>query len=268
MEAVLEALKSHGYSLLFVAVLLDQFGVPLPSIPMLLGAGAFVGMGFMNGFVVLGLVMAASLIADLVWYELGRRKGKAILGVLCRVSLEPETCIRSTEGVFERYGVRCLLFAKFVPGLYTVTPPLAGMTGLSISRFALWDSGGILAYAGVYLGLGYALRNQLDWLLDKVESYGASVFQLMVLVLVVHLAVKWVRRRQFIGRLRTARISPEELKVMMDQGVEMIVADLRRASDLRHDPWVIPGALVIAIDELQDRHGELPRDRDIVLYCT
>lgn len=268
MEAVLEALRSHGYSLLFAAVLLDQLGIPLPSIPMLLGAGAFVGMGSMNPLAVLGLVMLASLLADLVWYELGRRKGRAILGLLCRVSLEPDTCVRSTESVFERWGVRCLLFAKFVPGLYTITPPMAGMIGLSRTRFALWDGGGILIWASAYLSLGYALRHQLDWLLDTVESYGASVFQLLILVLVAHLALKWIHRRQFIGRLRTARISPEDLKALIDEGAEPIIADLRRASDLSFSPWVIPGALAITIEELQNRHQEIPRDREVVLYCT
>lgn len=268
MEAVLEALRDHGYSLLFVAVLLDQLGIPLPSLPMLLAAGAFVGMGTMNGLAVLLIVMTASLLADLVWHELGRRKGRAILGLLCRVSLEPDTCVRSTESVFERYGVRCLLFAKFVPGLYTITPPMAGMVGLSALRFALWDTAGILIYASAYLGLGYALRHQLDWLLDTVQSYGASVLQLLLLVVVGHLALKWIHRRQFIARLRTARISPEELKSLIDDGAEPIIADLRRAADLRYSPWVIPGAIAITIEELQSRHEELPRDREVVLYCT
>lgn len=258
----------NGYSMLFAAVLLDQLGLPLPSIPILLAAGALVGLGHMSALPVFLVVLLAALIGDLLWYELGRRTGGAVLGFLCRVSLEPETCVRTTENVFERYGVRCLLFAKFIPGLYTVTPPVAGMVGLPLRRFILWDIAGITIWASVYAGLGGALSHQLEWLLKKVESWGTSLFQFVVLVLALHLLYKFIGRQQFMSRLRTARIMPEELKRMMDRGEQVMIADLRHSSELVRDPHTIPGALVIAIDELQERHHELPRDREIVLYCT
>jgi membrane protein DedA with SNARE-associated domain len=268
MEDALNALMEHGYSMLFGAVLLDQLGVPLPSIPILLAAGALVGLGHMSALPVLLVVWMASLLGDLVWYELGRRKGGPVLGFLCRVSLEPETCVRTTEGVFERYGVRCLLFAKFIPGLYTVTPPVAGMVGLPLRKFVLWDSAGIAIWAGVYAGLGAVLSHQLEWLLAQVESWGASLLQVVLLVVVLHLLAKFVHRQQFLRRLRTARITPEELIKKIEGGEQILIADLRHSLDLAQNPFTIPGALVIAIDELQDRHQELPRDRDIVLYCT
>ena len=176
--------------------------------------------------------------------------------------------MRTTEGVFDRYGVRCLLFAKFVPGLYTVTPPVAGMVGLRLRKFVVYDSLGIAIWAGFYTGLGYALRHQLEWLLTTVEAWGASLVQILLLVLVLHLAYKFVVRQQFLRRLRTARISPEELKQNIDDGIEVLIADLRHSSDVLRNPFVIPGALQISIDDLEARHSELPRDREIILYCT
>jgi membrane protein DedA with SNARE-associated domain len=268
VEDALKTLMENGYSMLFAAVLLDQLGLPLPSIPILLAAGALVGLGHMSALPVFLVVLVAALLGDLFWYELGRRKGASVLGFLCRVSLEPETCIRTTEGVFDRYGVRCLLFAKFVPGLYTVTPPVAGMVGLPLRRFLLWDTAGIAIWAGVYAGLGGLMHHQLEWLLAKVESWGTSLLQLVLLLLVVHLALKFFYRQQFMARLRTARITPQELKQKLDSGEQVLIADLRHSSDLLRHPRTLPGALVLAIDELQERHNELPRDRDIILYCT
>lgn len=258
----------NGYPLLFGAVLLDQMGIPLPSIPILLAAGSLIGLGHMNLLAAFLTIWLACLAGDLFWYELGRRKGQKVLGFLCRVALEPETCVQTTENVFEKHGVRCLLFAKFVPGLYTVTPPVAGMVGLPLRRFILWDSAGIAIWAGVYVGLGAMLSHQLDWLLDKVQAWGTSVGQVVLLTIAAHLLYKFVRRQQFIRRLRMARLTPAELKLMIDGGEPMMIADLRNSYDIARDPFVIPGALLIAIEDLQNRHEELPRDRDIILYCT
>lgn len=268
MNDALEILKDHGYSAIFLSVLLDQLGVPLPSLPILLAAGALVGLGYLSAIPVLLLVILASLLGDLLWYELGRRKGSSILKFLCRVSLEPETCIKSTEDVFDRYGVSCLLFAKFVPGLYTVTPPVAGLVGLPLRRFVLFDSLGILIWASVYCGLGLALSHQLEWLLLKVEAWGASLLQVVVFVILAHIVYKMVTRYLFIRQLRTARISPEELKQMMDGGLDVLIADLRHSHDLHSNPFTLPGAIAFAIEQLENRHHELPRDKDIILYCT
>jgi len=264
----LEALRTNGYPLLFLAVLLDQFGLPLPSIPILLAAGALVGLGHLSLGPVVVIILVAALLGDLLWYELGRRKGISILKFLCRVSLEPESCVRSTEGVFEKYGVHCLLFAKFIPGLYTVTPPVAGIVGLRLKRFLLFDAMGILIWSGVYVGLGAAMRYQLEWLLLKVETWGSSLAQFVVLVVVAHVLYKFIGRQRFLRQLRTARISAEELYQMLESGTEILIADLRHSSDLAQNPSVIPGAHVLSIDHLEHRHAELPRDREIVLYCT
>jgi membrane protein DedA with SNARE-associated domain len=268
VNEAIEALRANGYPLLFLAVLLDQLGLPLPSIPILLAAGALVGLGHLGLGPALLIILLAALLGDLLWYELGRRKGATILKFLCRVSLEPDSCVRATEGVFEKYGVRCLLFAKFVPGLYTVTPPVAGIVGLKLRRFILFDTLGILIWAGVYVGLGALMSHQLEWLLMKVEAWGTSMVQVVVFLIAAHVLYKFIARQRFLRQLRTARITPEELKQMLDDGTEVMIADLRHSSELAQNPFVIPGALVLSIDHLEHRHSELPRDREIILYCT
>lgn len=268
MEQALELLKENGYWALFATVLIEQLGVPLPSVPLLLAAGALIGLGVLAPLPVFLLILVACLIGDLLWYELGRRKGASILKFLCRVSLEPETCIRTTEGVFDRYGVKCLLFAKFVPGLYTVTPPVAGMVGLKVRRFVLFDTLGILIWAGAYVGLGAVMRHQLEWLLFRIEAWGASLLQVILLAVGVNLLYKLVLRQRFLRQLRTARITPEELKKLMDEGNQVMIADLRHSSEIKREPLIIPGARVVTIDNLDATHHQLPRGQEIVLYCS
>lgn len=268
MDSALELLKESGYLALFFTVLLDQLGVPLPSLPLLMAAGALVGLGHLSALPVLGVVVLASLLGDLFWYELGRRRGASILKFLCKVSLEPDSCVRTTEGIFDRYGDRCLIVAKFIPGLYTVTPPVAGLVGLPLGRFVLYDTLGIMLWVGVYGGLGFALSDQLEWLLLQVERFGGTFFQVILGILAVHLISKFYWRQRFLHKLRTARITAQELKSKMDGGEEVWVADLRHPLDFEHNPVRVPGALRMTVDEIEHRHQEIPRDRDIILYCT
>lgn len=267
MEA-LEVLKQQGYPLLFGTVLLDQLGVPFPTIPILLAAGALVGLGHLSAVPVFGLAFSAALLADLVWYALGRWRGQKMLSLLCQLSMEPDTCVLKTQNVFVRYGERCLLVAKFLPGLSTVTPPVAGLVRLPLARFAAWDSLGISLYLLVYFGLGAALRNQLEWLLEKIQAFGATLVQVALGVLLVHLSYKFINRTLFLRRVAAAGITPEELQEMMAAGQPVFIADLRAAHERQSDPRTLPGAMVISMEELPQRHAELPRDRDLVLFCS
>ena len=268
MQATLDLLRAHGYAALFVAVLLEQLGLPLPALPLLVGAGAMVGLGFLHPFPVLAAIVIASLLADLVWYLLGRRHGARILNVLCKISLEPDSCVQQTEGVFDRYGDRCLLFAKFVPGLSTVTPPVAGLVGLPLARFGLLDSLGILLWGSVYCSLGAIFSSELESMLLLFQSLGATLLQLVGFGVGLYVLAKATSRYLFLRRLRTARVSVQELHALIDGPEPPFIVDLRSQLEYRHDPHIIPGALVVAAEELHLRHAELPRDRDIVLYCT
>ncbi len=162
MHEIVAFLLQHGYTLLFLWVLLEQLGLPLPSAPILLAAGALSGTRQMYFSLALLYATLAAIISDVIWYEIGRRKGGAVLNLLCRISLEPDSCVRRTEGLYEKYGERSLLWAKFVPGLNTAAPPVAGMFGMPMGRFLIFDTMGSILWAGSFVGLGWIFSDQLE----------------------------------------------------------------------------------------------------------
>ena len=258
----------HPYLVLFGAVLAEQVGLPVPAMPFLLGAGALVGLNKLDPALALALAVVGSLLADLVWYEAGRRKGGSILKLLCRISLEPDSCVRRTENVFAKQGARTLLFAKFLPGLNTVAPPMAGMIGMRLHRFLLWDAAGALVWAGAGMLVGLAFSDQIETIAERAGGLGGRLIVLLLGLFALWLVYKYAQRQRFIRGLRIARITPEELKARMDAGDGVVVVDLRGSLDFALEPRRLPGALRFSAEELPDRHHEIPRDRDVVLYCT
>src|SRR5580704_15546364 len=156
MNHSLEFLIHYGYLVLFGWVFAEQIGIPIPAIPVMLAAGALAGTHRINPAAALALAITAALCADMIWYELGRRKGIRILQFLCKISLEPDSCVRRTENVFARNGAKSLLVAKFVPGLNTAAQPLAGIFRMKFWRFLVFDSAGAILYVGTFFGLGFA----------------------------------------------------------------------------------------------------------------
>lgn len=268
MTETIQFLVRHGYSVLFVWVLAEQLGLPIPAIPMLLAVGALAGSGQLNLVWAVVLALAASLLADLAWYEVGRRRGGSILKLLCRVALEPESCVRRTENVFQRYGARSLMVAKFVPGLNTAAPPMAGMTGMSLPRFALFSAVGGLVWVGSFCLLGYVFSGQIERVADYAARFGNWLLVALGMLLAGHIGVKYDTQRRFHKQLVADRITPEELKQKLDAGEPVAIIDLRHPLDFLPHPQLIPGAQRFAPEELPLRHLEIPRDRDIVLYCT
>jgi membrane protein DedA with SNARE-associated domain len=268
MQETLRFLADHGYLVLFVFVLLEQTGVPLPAIPALLGVGALVGMGQMVASVAVVVATAASILADLLWYRIGRSRGGRVLHLLCRISLEPDSCVRVTQNSFERWGARSLLIAKFVPGLNTIAPPMAGINGMPLSRFLLFDGLGALLYIGTFILLGWIWSDQLEAVAESIATLGSRVPLVIGAALAAWVLAKFVRRRLFLRQLRIARITPEELKERMDQGDLVVVVDLRHASDFDATRVSIPGAIRIAVEDIDSGHERIPRDREIILFCT
>jgi membrane protein DedA with SNARE-associated domain len=260
----------HGELLAFLYVFADQLGVPLPAIPALLGIGALAAAGKINTSLTLALIVAACLLADLIWYSLGRRLGSRVLRLLCKISLEPDSCVRRTENIFLRYGVRALLVTKFVPGLGAVAPPLAGVVGISAPRFALFSALGGLLWGGTWTGIGYLAGDAVKEIpyQGQGQRVGAALAVVVAVGLVGYVMSKWIRRRRFLRSLWIARISPEELKADLESGTPTLVVDLRSDLDVGADPHVIPSALRIPAEELERRQAEIPRDREIVVYCS
>jgi hypothetical protein len=191
-----------------------------------------------------------------------------VLRLLCKISLEPDSCVRRTENVFLRYGVRALLVTKFVPGLGAVAPPLAGVVGVSAPRFALYSTLGALLWGGTWTGLGYLAGDAVKRLPYQGQRVGPALAVLVAVGVVGYVMIKWIRRRRFLRSLWIARISPEELNRDLESGTPTLVVDLRTDLDVGAAPYVIPGALRIAAEELERRHAEIPRDREVVVYCS
>ena len=268
MNETFQFLVRHGYSVLFVWVLAEQLGLPLPATPLLLAAGALAGSGQMNALLAIVIAVAASLIGDVIWYEFGRRRGGKVLSLLCRISLEPDSCVRKTENAFVRHGARSLLIAKFVPGLNTMAPPLAGIIGMKVGRFLIFDALGALFYLGSFVALGYVFSSQIERVAERLEGLG---FWLVVILgggLAAYIAWKYFQRRRFIRSLRIARITPEDLRKKIESGEEVVVVDLRGSLDFEAEPRTIPGAIRLAPDKIEEGHEQIPRDREIILFCT
>jgi membrane protein DedA with SNARE-associated domain len=268
MRETVEFLLHHGTAVLFAFVFAEQAGLPIPSIPVLLAAGALIRTRDLRAPAALAVVLVASLVADLLWYELGRRRGHSILNLLCRISLEPDSCVRRTEDLFVRRGARALLIAKFVPGLSTVSAALGGMLGMAVGRFLLFEAGGGALYLGSFLLAGYIFSAQLETVALLALRLGVWLAVLLAGGLAAYVILKYRERRRFIRDLRIARITPEELKRKIDTGEDVVVVDLRHSVEFEAADSKIAGALHLLPGELEQRAQEIPRDRDVVLYCT
>lgn len=253
--------------MLFVFVFAEQIGLPIPAVPVLLAMGALAGTGQFSFWMAVLLATMAAFLADCIWYDLGRRRGTAILRLLCRISLEPDSCVSSTKNIFGKLGAGALLFAKFIPGLSTMAPPMAGLTRMNFVRFAGADGLGTLLWVGGFIGIGYAFHRQLERMAEMAERFGSSVAFTIAIALIGYLGLKYWQRQRFMRSLRVARITPEELRERLHRDRdELMIVDLR--SKFEQESGRIPGALLLGFDELDERHAEIPRDRDIVLYCT
>ena len=268
MRETIDFLVQHGYTVLFAWVLAEQLGLPIPALPLLLAAGALAGAGKLNAGFAIALAVTASILADVLWYELGRRRGGKILGLLCRISLEPESCVRRTEDAFQNHASRSLLLAKFVPGLNTAAPPMAGMTGMGLPRFVLLDALGALLWAGGAVLVGFLFSEKLEDLALYFSRLGNLAVVLLAGLLAAYIIRKYLARQRFQRELWMARINPEELKAKLDAGEAVAIVDLRHPLDFLPYPQVIPGAIRMSPDEIEKRHTEIPRDREIILYCT
>jgi len=263
MAGTIEFLVKYGYIVVFVGVFAEQIGLPLPSAPILMAAGALAGFGRLNVFEALTLAVAASVMSDLLWFYLGRRRGVAILKFVCKVSLEPETCLSKTYSAYTRYGSISLLFAKFVPGVGVLGPPMAGLQRLAPWKFVIFDSAGALIWSGAYVVAGWAFRTQLEELVAVLAKLGAYFGVLLAMGLALYIAGKYVRRRHLFRELQIARITPVELKYLMDQGRAPTIVDLRL--EIEKQDGRIPGAVELAF---LDSLPENLKVGEFVLYCS
>jgi membrane protein DedA with SNARE-associated domain len=264
----LQFLIKHGYVVLFISVLAQQLGQPLPSTPFIIAAGALAHSGQLSFTAVLFIACSAAIVADLVWFEIGRRRGARVLQFLCRISLEPDYCVRRTENSFARHGAQTLVVGKLIPGVSVLATPMAGVYGFSRLRFLLFDGLGVLLWIGTFELLGYLFSDQLEDVVGYASRFGGLLFVLLAGGLVGYVAWKYVQRRRFLHSLRVARITPEQLKAELDTGADLVIVDLRHELDDEAEPRMLPGALRLPAEKLEQRGVELPRGKTLVLYCS
>jgi len=263
-----EFLERYSVVLLPVLVVAEQVGIPLPAVPALLGVGALAAKGRVSLSLVVGAIVLVALPVDLIWYELGRRRGARVLSGLCRLSLEPDDCVRRTQSLFVRYGVRAILAAKFLPGLTTVMPPLAGILGVSRLRFVIYELAGVLLWACFWAGTGFVFSETVAEIARRVADLERPAGLGLAALLAGFVVLKYVRRWLFLRNLRIARISPEDLRRRLEDGEDMAIIDLRTPLDVAAVPYAIPGSSWINVEELDTPLGNVPRDRELILYCS
>jgi membrane protein DedA with SNARE-associated domain len=269
MDEVVPLLARYGYAVVFGVILLENLGLPLPGIAVLIVAGALAGAGQLWLPLIGLLAVTGALLGDLVWYVLGRWRGRPVLGLLCRLSLNPDTCIGTTERFFLRHGMRTLLVAKFIPGVNTIVPPLMGTLRAGLARFLAYDAGGALLFTVTAVGLGYVLgREVVDVATARVTQlagvlgWGATAFVLGYVGW--RLALRWRVRRA----LRTVGVTAAELRAMQETGADVLVIDVRSPLAVKENPRQIPGAVRAVHEELGWLASTLPLDRPLVIYCV
>ena len=264
MDDVVRFLTEHGTLVLVGLVFAGGLGLPVPAPPVLLAAGVLAGSGKFSLAAVFAGSLGAILLTDLLWYELGRRYGRRILALLCRISLEPDSCVQRTEDVFARRQTLAMAISKFVPGLKTAAPPLAGMLRMRLPAFLLADLVGTLLWVGAFVSIGFLFGDQVGQAL-RLSGWLAGA---AAIAFIAWLGWKYFDRARFIRSLRIGRVTADELHARMAAGVNVLVVDLRASIELQVDGFKVPGALRMSPEEVGRRHQEIPRDRDVILYCS
>ncbi len=268
MISFTQLLLQHGYYFLFTYVFLVGLGLPIPADPLLLIMGAMVGdhhYGLGKAFIA---ALFPAIAADYMWYELGRLKGSSVLRLLCRITIEPDTCVRTAESTFTKRGISTLYFAKFVPGLSLIAMPMAGIIGMSRRRFLVADTIGCGLWVSAYMLTGVLFHKYVESLILQLGFFGQRAGVVVAFLLACFIGFKWVQRWRVLRELRVNRITPLEVRDMLQSSKGLTIVDLRNASEIAREAYKIPGAVVKRPEDLAALAREIPSDQEIILYCT
>ena len=268
MNLVIQFLIQHGYTLLFLWVFAEQAGLPLPVAPLLLAVGALAGDGKMSISLAFGFAGLASLLTGILWYQIGRAGGNSVLAFLCRISLNPDSCVRQSADLFTRHGARLLLVARFIPGIHTVIRPLGGIFHMGMFRFLLFDGLGACIWVAFFIGLGFLFSHQIEEIAEYALKLGSSLLGVLIGGLAAFVLWKYAQRRRVLRQLAIGRITPEELKHKLEDGENLIILDVRHPLEFEADPKTIPGAFHFPLDQMEKDVLPFPHDREIILYCN
>jgi membrane protein DedA with SNARE-associated domain/rhodanese-related sulfurtransferase len=267
-QQLLLHISQYGLLIVGLNVLLNQIGLPVPVVPTLILSGTLAAKGDLPFLELFSVAVAACLIADCAWYWVGEKYGIRVLKTLCRISLEPDSCVNQTQSQFDRWGVNSLVVAKFVPGWSTIAPPLAGALRIGWLRFFALSTLAAMLWVGAGLLGGMIFKSQIERLLIQLDRYGSMAVIGALVLLICYIAYKWWERRRFYKMLRMARISVADLNELIQNDAHPLIIDVRSATARALEPHWIPGALAIPLEDVDAHLKDLPKDRDIILYCT
>jgi len=268
MHEIIQNLIHHGYILLFFWMFSERLGIPVPATLPLIAAGILAEMEYMQFACALAIAFAAVMFADFAWFFLSRIRGLEVLSFLCRVSFEPDACVRKTQNLFAKHGPASLLFTKFIPGLSNLAVPLVGIVRLELRTFILFDSIGSLLWVGFFMGAGYLFSREIQLEKIALPDWGQGTVIITVLLLfALYFTWKYLRRRHLLKELSSKGITPEELKRKIDAGEETDIIDVRHPLEFEADPYMIPGARYVPLENLE-RSSAVPSTREIVTYCS
>lgn len=266
MNQIVALIEEFGLLAVFLNVLLDEGGLPLPASPLLAVAGALSAKGELSLGAIIAAAAAGSFVADNGWYWIARYRGRQVLGLLCKLSLSPDACVRQTETLFARVGPSALLFAKFIPALGNITIALSGITRLSWALFVPLELIGATLYLSVPVVLGRIFHNAVSELLGTLARMGGIGIVVLGGALVLYLAIRWWQRAMFIRQLRMDRITVDELVKMLDNDDKPLLLDVR--SRAARAEGMIPGAIAAHPNEMPPVLAEYDRNAEIVVYCA
>ena len=267
MQSVLKLLIAHGYIILFAMALAERLGLPLLLTPVLLAVGILAATGSMNITSAILIATLACILGDTVWFEIARAKGSIVMRWLCKLSLEPDSCVRKSQLEFDKRAQWFILTSKFIPGISHIAPAAAGATSYPRGDFFLLNAAGSALWIVVTVFAAYVSTKKLD-VGGAVIDFVPVILLIFFALIVVNVLMKAYRRQQFIKQVAAARIEPQELNEQIQTGATPYVVDLRHPLDFLVDPRVVPGAIRISPDDLEAHLDGIPRDRDIILYCT
>ena len=266
MDAIAGQLAHYGVPLVGFNVLLQQLGLPIPAVPTLMLAGALAASGRIGFASALSIAVLASLVADLVWFWAGRRYGYPVLRLLCRISLSPDTCVRQTEGIFERWGFYSVVVSKFVPGFSTVAPPIAGALGMSVRAFTLASTASALLWAGAAMVVGLIFAQQIEAVVAWISTHVPLAGLVAIVLVAVYALVKVAQRYRTARFVAASMITVAELRERLASEPRPFLIDV--GSSLAHKARAhIPGAVLLDLDAIAHA-DDFPGDRDIVVYCA
>lgn len=270
VNSLFSLIVQHGYVLIFVVVLAESIGLPMPAALALVGAGAAVASHSLSGPVVLVLALVALLTGDSLLFFLGRYMGWALLGVLCRVSINPESCILYSAQSFYKRGKLTLLLAKFVPGVNTMAAPLAGSMKMRFRQFLELDCAGALLYILAYGGLGFLFRDFLAAITRGLQTTRHVLGEALLFAAIAYIGYRvWLYQRNKIYRV-VPRIQVDELarKLMADDSSDVLLVDVRSHGYYDGGAERIKGSVRLEPNNLEEEIKNLSRDKDFYLYCT